>query len=47
MCLRINPINNVNCKRITRVKRQNEQQVQNPCFKSDAGDRTDKNKNSF
>lgn len=35
--MRINPISNVNCKRITRVKRQNEQQIQNPTFKGNTG----------
>ena len=35
--MRINPISNVNCRRITRVKRQNEQPVQNPSFKGETG----------
>ncbi len=35
--MRINPISNVNCRRITRVKRQNEQPVQTPNFKGEKG----------
>ena len=33
--MRINPISNVNSRRITRVKRQNEQPVQTPNFKGE------------
>lgn len=35
--MRINPISNVNSRRITRVKRQNEQPVQTPNFKGEKG----------